>query len=45
MYLYKFEFAEDYKKNPDKKEANQNVDDILTKFIESNCQPSAAEQL
>ena len=33
MYMYKFEFAEDYKNNPDNKEANQNVDDIVTKFI------------
>ena len=37
MYMYKFEFAEDYKNNPDNKEANQNVDDIITKFIASNC--------
>ena len=37
MYMYKFEFAEDYKNNPDNKEANQNVDDIVTKFIASNC--------
>ena len=37
MYMYKFEFAEDYKNNQDNKEANQNVDDIITKFIASNC--------
>ena len=37
MYMYKFEFAEDYKNNQDNKEANQNVDDIVTKFIASNC--------
>ena len=37
MYMYKFKFAEDYKNNPDNKEANQNVDDIVTKFIASNC--------
>ena len=37
MYMYKFEFSEDYKNNPDNKEANQNVDDIVTKFIASNC--------
>ena len=35
-YLFS-EFAEDYKNNPDNKEANQNVDDIVTKFIARNC--------
>ena len=37
MYMYKFEFAEDYKNNPNNKKANQNVDDIVTKFTTSNC--------
>ena len=35
--MYKFEFAEDYRKNSNDKKANQNVDDIVTKFTASNC--------
>ena len=37
MYLYKFEFAEDYKNNPNNEKANQNVDDIVSKFTATNC--------
>ena len=37
MYIYKFNLAEDYKNNPDNNQAYQNVDDIVTKFIASNC--------
>ena len=35
--MYKFEFAEDYKNNPNNKEAYQNVDNIVTEFTASNC--------
>ena len=37
MYMYKFELAENYKNNPNSKQAYQSVDDIVTKFIASNC--------
>ena len=37
MYMYKFEFAENYINNPNNKPAHQSVDDIVTKFIASNC--------
>ena len=37
MYMYKFNLAEDYKNNPDNKQAYRDVDEIVTKFIASNC--------
>tara|TARA_B100000035_G_scaffold143846_1_gene122474 strand:- start:1469 stop:2578 length:1110 start_codon:yes stop_codon:yes gene_type:complete len=37
MYIYKFNLAEDYKNNPDNKQAYRNVDNIVTKFITNNC--------
>ena len=37
MYLYKFNFAEDYKKNPDNKKAYKNINETVNKFTTSNC--------
>lgn len=37
MYLYKFNFAEDYKQDPDNKKASRNVDETVNKFTTSDC--------
>jgi len=37
MYLHKFNFAEDYKKDPDSKKAYKNVNETVNKFMTSNC--------
>ena len=37
LYLYKFNFAEDYKNDPDNKKAHKNVYETVSKFTTSNC--------
>ena len=37
MYLYKFNFAEDYKKDPDNNKAYENVNETVNKFLTNNC--------
>ncbi len=37
LYLYKFDYAEEYKNNPNNKQADMRVNNIVTKFIDSNC--------
>ena len=37
MYLYKFNFAEDYKKDPDSRKAYKYTSDIVKKFTTSDC--------
>ena len=37
MYLYKFNFADEYTKDSDKKKAYKNVDEIVRKFVKNDC--------
>ena len=37
LYLYKFNYAEDYKINKNKEESHKNINDIINKFIEKEC--------
>ena len=37
LYLYKFNYAEEYKNNPNNKQAFIDVDNIVTKFIDNDC--------
>ena len=37
LYLYKFNYAEDYKINKNKEESHKNINDIISKFLEKKC--------
>ena len=37
MYLYKFDYAEDYKNNPNNQQALSNVNSIVTRFLDNDC--------
>ncbi len=37
LYLYKFNYAEDYKNNPNDKQALRNINTIVTRFLDNDC--------
>ena len=37
LYLYKFNYAEDYKINKNKEESHKNINGIINKFLEKKC--------
>ena len=37
LYLYKFNYADDYKDNQDNEKAYSNVNNIIKNFVDSTC--------